>query len=207
VHFDLWKPVAHFRLVIAHSDDGCILANELVRQLPGFGFACCALSGGNDLASASGLLSTMDGMVMLVTRGFLTDPICNQVGGIALGRGVHLHAIEVTSRPIGLLGNIPSLVVPTDSALPRLIAQFVARDPLASQRFSTGAVDAFATRIPPFLQEHLACLESLRLPSSEAVVRLNKVRQTLRGEIERNTETRLDRLIERWQQQLIDEAL
>jgi hypothetical protein len=207
VPLDLWKPTGHFRLAILHSDDGFRLADELLRQLPEFGFACCAISERTDLAIANGLLGTMDGMVMLITQEFSANPICNQVGGVALGRGVHLHAIEVSSRPIGFLARIPGLVVPTDSALPKLIAQFVARDPLASQRFSTGVVNAIATRPPALIQDHLACLESLRLPSSEAIVGLNKLRQSLRGEIEHNTETRLDRLIERWQLQLVDEAL
>ena len=202
-----WTMSGRFRLLIVHSTDGVRLADELVSQLPGFGFACCSFMGGTDVTAAHALLNTMDGMAILLTPGFQADPICHQAAGFALGRGVHLHAIEISAQPAGFLTQVPTLVVPTDSALPRLIAQFVARDPLSSQRLSTGAVDAIAQRMPAALPDHLACLESLRIPSSDAVVELKKIRQAVRGEVERSTELRLDRLIERWQQQIFDDAL
>ena len=207
MNLNLWMPANHFRLLIVHSSDATRLADELARQLPEFGFACSTLSRSIEIGRADALLNTMDGMILLLTPKFLDDPICNQAGGFAMGRGVHLRAIHVSAPPRDLFQRVPTLPVPTDSALPRLIAQVVARDPLSSQRFSTGAVKAVARRTPSSLVEHLACLESLQIPSNEAIVELERIRQAMRGEIERSAELRLDRLMERWQAKILDEAL
>jgi hypothetical protein len=204
----LWEPSDFFRLAICHAPSNARLAIELRRQLPSFGFACRQLDaeGCHEWSQVDATLNTMDGFIALLTREFFDEPLCNQFAGVAIGRGVHVHAVEVSCKPAGLLHRIPAIAVPTDSALPRLIAQFVARDPLSSRRLSTGAVRALA-QCPTEIEHRITSLEAMRFPSSDAVVELRKLRHAVREELQFDTVLKLDRLIERWQDQVLSDAL
>jgi hypothetical protein len=204
----LWEPSDFFRLAICHARSNARLASELAKQLPEFGFACrqLAADASGDWSQVDATLNTMDGCIALLTREFFDEPLCNQIVGVAIGRGVHVHAVEVSCQPVGLLHRIPAIAVPTDSALPRLIAQFVARDPLSSRRLSTGAVRALA-KCPTEIEQRIPSLEALRFPSSDAVVELRKLRHAVRENLRFDTVLKLDRIIERWQDQVLSDAL
>jgi hypothetical protein len=204
----LWNPSGFFRLVICHSDNDLRLAEDIANEMPNFGFACRLLGAETsaELSTVDATLSTMEGFVALLTPSFLKEPLCSQFTGVAIGRGIHVQSVEVSCKPIGVLMRVPKIAVATESELPRSIAHLVASDPLSSRRLSAGAVVALANSKAE-IERQLPSLEAVRFPSSDAVVQLRKFRQTVRERVGFETVLKIDRLIERWQEQILSDAL
>jgi hypothetical protein len=204
----LWSPSGFFRLVICHANSDSGLAVEIAKQLPNFGFACRLLGpeGSEALATVDATLATMEGFVALLTPSYFQEPLCNQFTGVAVGRGIHVQAVEVSCEPLGVLRRVPTIARATNRELPRLIAHEVARDPLSSRRLSAGAVVALAN-CDAAIESQLPSLEAVRFPSSDAVVELRKFRHAIREHVESETVRKIDRLIEKWQEQILSDAL
>lgn len=200
-----WAPSSYFRLFISHAADSVVLARELRKQLTDYGIASFVAhevgpTSGDCARSVNAALSSMDALVALLTPAFNRNEWCNHEVGVAVGRGVHIHAVQINGRPHGLVAAIPQLGMPTDYCLPRLISRFIASDPLASRRLAPGAIEALENRDNSGLLDSVAYLEHIVYPGLQAVLQLMRTTAEIRSRVPPSVTMRLDQLIERWQE-------
>ena len=128
-----WEP-GYFRLFISHTNKNKLIASQLQRKLLDYGITSFVAHEDIEpskewMTEIELALSTMDGLLALVTEDFNSSKWCDQEVGIAIGRKIFVLPIRFKSDPYGFIGKYQAVTfTDLEKATETIIDIFIGND-------------------------------------------------------------------------------